>query len=114
MEKCQEANVVTQDKLSRCARYHRKRNNKTKEKQAESQNHILGISKVDTYLNGAEGKLCVCHSQMPWQLGFLYTEMTYFGKANTGRKYSKEKLFSITLGEVLGKVLEGPRPQIME
>lgn len=41
-------------------------------------------------------------------------EMTYFGKANTGRKYSKEKLFSITLGEVLGKVLEGPRPHIME
>ena len=64
MEKCQETNV-TQDKLSGCARSHRKRNNKTKEKQAESQNYILGISKVDINLNAAEGELCVCHSQMP-------------------------------------------------
>lgn len=50
VEKCQETKVVTQDKLSRCARPHRKRNDKTKEKQAESQNYILGISKVDIYL----------------------------------------------------------------
>lgn len=89
MEKCQETKVVTQDKLSRRARSHRKRNNKTKGKQAEPQNYILGISKADIYLTGAEGELCVCHSQTPWQLGFLYVEMTYFGKANAGRKYSK-------------------------
>lgn len=36
MEKCQKTKVVTQDKLSRHARSHRKRNNETKEKQART------------------------------------------------------------------------------
>ena len=85
MEKCQETKVVTQDKLSRCARPHRKRNDKAKEKQAESQNYILGLSKVDIYLNGAECELCVCYSQMPWQLGFLYMAWHILGKSTQER-----------------------------
>lgn len=100
--------------MSKCARSHRKREDKTIEKQAEPWNCIFGISKVGIWLNGAKGELHVCHSQVPWQLGFLSMETTYFGKANMRRKYSKQKLFSITLREVLREVLEDPRPQIME